>query len=113
MCIRDSVWVLGGCITFHPLLLRREEFLSAPVTFAYHDVEGRARALLLDAGTLAFTYCCIPIVYHLADTASIRVSSKEATQTIEGLRLDRKTSSSIFDRAGSVHRLDVSIVNML
>lgn len=108
-----GVVVSGGCITFHPLLLRREEFLSAPVTFAYHDVEGRARALLLDAGTLAFTYCCIPIVYHLADTASIRVSSKEATQTIEGLRLDRRTSSSIFDRAGAVHRLDVSIVNKL
>lgn len=108
-----GVVISGGRITFRPLLLRREEFLPAPATFAYYDAEGRAQSLPLDAGALAFTYCCIPIVYHLSEPASIRVSGKDATQTIEGLRLDRETSSSIFARSGAVRRLDVSLRSML
>lgn len=108
-----GVVVSGGRITFRPLLLRRKEFLPAPATFAYYDTEGQAQSLSLNTGALAFTYCSVLIVYHLSDIASIRVSGKDATWTMEGLRLDLETSSSIFARNGAVRRLDVSLMSMV
>ena len=42
--------VEGGAITFDPVLLRPEEFLTAPAPFDYIDLAGRPRTLPLPAG---------------------------------------------------------------
>ena len=51
-----GVCVEQGGIEFRPALLRRTELTPGPRTFAWVDLEGRARSMDLDTGTLAFTY---------------------------------------------------------
>jgi hypothetical protein len=106
--------VRDGSITFAPALLRRSEFLSASKHFDYFDVAGDARQLELDAGTLAFTYCQVPVVYHLADSSAVRVLLADGSEVAgEGLEIDPALSASIFRRSGEVQRIDVGLTPRL
>ena len=49
---------------FRPLLLRAGEFLEQPAEFRYFDVNGSDRSLALSAGSLAFTFCQVPVIYQ-------------------------------------------------
>jgi hypothetical protein len=112
LCRRGElgIFVNNGQIHFRPALLKRTDFLSAETDFGYYDLAGRARRLSLKAGSLAFTYCQVPVVYQLARTNSTRVfySGRPAIWR-ERLNLDAATSGLIFERAGRVDRIIVSI----
>jgi hypothetical protein len=103
-----GVLVRNGQIRFRPALLREEEFVSARTDFRFYDVAGNARRIKLPAGSLAFTYCQVPIVYNLAHTNGVRVFFENAPATrVQELALDTGTSRLIFERAGRVRRIDV------
>ena len=105
-----GVLVKNGEICFRPSLLRPEEFLTAPGEFKYYDVSGVARRLGLKAGELAFTYCQVPIIYRLARANSlVVVPANGARLRSSELRLDPTTSRLIFERAGTVLRIEVSL----
>ena len=65
--------VEDGTITFDPVLLRPEEFLPAPAQFDYIDLAGHPRTLDLPAGTLAFTYCQVPVVLACGSEPGIEI----------------------------------------
>lgn len=102
-----GVRVREGGIEFRPALLRREELTTSPRTFAWVDAQGRSRTLGLDAGTLAFTYCQTPVVYHASDVASLRVLREGGAACFDGLSLPPAISHEIFCRSGAVERIDV------
>jgi hypothetical protein len=105
-----GVFVKNGEIHFQPALLRREEFLDAPGEFTYFDVAGVKQRLRLQAGALAFTYCQVPIIYRRARGNSLLVvQAGGATQPFNELRLDSNLSRLIFERAGKVLRIEVSL----
>jgi hypothetical protein len=105
-----GVFVQNGEIGFRPLLLRREEFLNRPGQFRYFDLAGNERSLRLPMRSLAFTYCGIPIVYRLTARNSLQVVRSDGTSSVtEEWRLDAATSHSVFNRAGEVSRIVVSI----
>ncbi|MCA9947351.1 MAG: hypothetical protein KC449_27925, partial [Anaerolineales bacterium] len=58
-----GVSLRNGQLCFAPTLLRPDEFLTAPDSFAYVDVTGQNQSLPLPAGSLAFTFCQTPILY--------------------------------------------------
>ena len=89
-----GVTVDGGILSFNPALLRKEEFLQEPSTFRYVDVHGEFKEIELTAGSLAFTICQVPVVYTVGE------NDKNTT-------LDAATSKAIFDRTGTVQRIDV------
>ena len=105
-----GVSIREGCIRFEPRLLRREEFLSSRSVFAYFDVTGRARKLQLNTGTLAFTYCQVPIVYQLAPMSFLTIvfSNGRKHQQHE-LVLDEENSRAIFDRKNIIKSIIVGI----
>jgi hypothetical protein len=106
--------VEDGRIRFRPLLLRPNEFLSAPEAFEYVAVDGTQQSLELDRGNLAFTYCQVPIVYRLAEHESVTLyGSDGSTRKLEETVLDRETSHEIFRRTGRIVRLDVHIRRVL
>jgi hypothetical protein len=112
LCRRGELglFVEAGRICFRPALLRREEFLSEPANFHYYDPTGSARRLRLQPGSLAFTYCQVPIVFQLARTNSVRVFFYERPASCrDQLNIDVPTSGLIFERAGQVDRIIVSI----
>jgi hypothetical protein len=98
-----GVSACGGKIHFQPRLLRAEEFLRDAGTFAYLDVSGRVGKIRLDACSLAFTYCQVPVVYRLAEKPFLTIEfagGKRRRQ--EALVLDEKDSRAIFERTGAV-----------
>jgi len=100
--------VRQGQLSFRPRLLRRSEFLAAPALFEPVVADGTRQRLELPAGTLAFTLCQVPIVYHLGDLRRLSVIEADgSTHEIEGDTLDPERSSALFRRDGRVLRIDV------
>jgi hypothetical protein len=105
-----GVAVQGGRIHFDPLMLRPQEFLDESETFDYYDVDGGAQELKLEPGSLAFTYCQVPVVYRDSEDAAVTIHLADGTQQqIDGLGLDEATSREIFTRSGRIRRLEVAL----
>lgn len=105
-----GVSIENGRIVFNFLLLDRQEFLSEPSTFMYCDVSGDRQQLELNAGSLAYTICQVPVVLQLSGEDSIQVYFGDGrVQQLEGHHLDAVNSQHIFARDGAVHRLVVSV----
>jgi hypothetical protein len=103
-----GVHVENGELAFVPQLICRTEFLVEPKTFHYCDVERSPRTLNLEPGTVAFTYCQVPVVAHRSGPQHIQVTfAGGTTQHVDGLKLDAARSAAIFDRLETIQRLDV------
>jgi hypothetical protein len=105
-----GLFVEEDAIRFRPWLLKQDEFLNQPTDFKYFDVRERERALALPAGSLAFTYCQVPIVYRLATRHSLLVVMSDGTQeTGAALSPGRSVRGAIFQRNGKVRRIEVGL----
>jgi hypothetical protein len=97
----------SGRIRFMRQCMTADESLDAPASFRYWDVNGEEQIAELDAGTLAFTYCQVPIVLHNSGPARMIVSGRNGEWHVEGNVLDPVTSEKIFQRRDEIRRLDV------
>ena len=104
-----GVVIAGGVARFEPGLVRVQEFLEAPSTLNSIGLDGLPQSLALDAGTMGFTLCQVPVVLHKAGPAGVRVTRGGQAEVIEGLTLGSADSSAIFDRTGVISRIDVSL----
>lgn len=105
-----GVFVKNGKIVFNPRLLRDNEFLKEPKTFKYTNINKEAQRIKLEANSLCFTYCQIPIIYKFSEKDSVQVLFNKGKQTVFGsLKLDTQISKSIFKRKGEVNQIIVSI----
>lgn len=106
--------VESGCVVVRPVLLRADEWTAAPTTFAYHDLTGQERTLALPAGSLAFTFCQVPVVYRRTDgpgtTAAVVAHLADGTR-VEGVdgALGADVSARLFRRSGDVVRVEVEV----
>jgi hypothetical protein len=88
--------------------MHAEEFLKDPAEFAYVDVKQQRQTLHLDAGSLAYTVCQVPVVHRQGDQPHIEVVlTNGESQRVEGLVLDREVSRKIFRRTHDVAQLTV------
>jgi hypothetical protein len=104
-----GVRVEQGAIAFEPLLLRRAEFLTAPQPWRFL---GQAEPQIeeLQAGSLAFTLCGVPVIYRLAASATIRVSTDRDEQVvIPGSSLGRSWTRSLCLRDGRLRKIQVDL----
>ncbi len=100
-----GVEVADGVVGFRPVLLRHDDFLTSSEPWAPLG-EGGALA----PGTLGFTWCGVPIVYHLADEPWVRVVGPDIEVAAPGCVLDPRTSRLLTSRSGAVSRVDVGVV---
>ena len=105
-----GVHVSDGQLSFVPKILRKEEFLTASKTFNYITLDNQKASIALEEGTLAFTYCQVPVVYRLGESASITVVTEASTSTIPGTTLGIEWTRELFQRTGKVVSLEVSVV---
>ena len=62
----------------------------------------------LEADSLAFSYCQVPIVYRLADAPAVELTYADGRiERVDGDRLARSHSLSLFQRRGEIERLTV------
>ncbi|MGD0939691.1 MAG: hypothetical protein ABR905_08250 [Terracidiphilus sp.] len=103
-----GVAVANGRLGFRRHLVSRNELLTESKQFHFYDLDGQPRTLDLDSGTMAFTACQVPVVAHRSGPQRIKITLADGSHhTEESLELDAETSAAIFERAGTVRRLDV------
>ncbi len=102
-----GVSVNDGALAFSGELLKAAEFLDAPAVYTFYDQAGEEEQLELEADTLAFTLCQVPVVYHKAKKSKMIVQQNGRSVDYDGLQLDTETSSKIFNRTGEITKIDV------
>ena len=105
-----GVFVEDGKIVFNSRLLQTKEFLKEPSVFRYTNVVKEEQEIDVEAGSLCFTYCKVPVIYKLSNQNKLQVvfSNGEQLESNE-LQIDLETSKSIFQRKGKVKQIIVSI----
>ena len=106
--------VESGRVVVRPVLLRADEWTTTPTTFTYHDATQHEQGLALPAGSLAFTFCQVPVVYRRTDVrgaALTVVAHLSDGSTVDGVdgTLDADLSARLFRRTGDVVRVDVEV----
>jgi hypothetical protein len=102
--------VADGCLAFSAAMIKRDEILSEGTQFEFFNIEGVKQSLDLPPGSLAFTICQVLVVAHKGGGGDIEITAADGSRRINaGLRLDAETSRAIFQRTGSVRRLDVRL----
>jgi hypothetical protein len=106
-----GVVVERGVVSFRPVLLRPDEFLGLPGVYRFYDFAGKAGSIDLRAGSLAFTFCQVPIVYErVAGEGWIRVVLDDGSKTTRpGGCLDESLSSELFGRSGRIAGISVGV----
>ena len=108
-----GVRVGGGRVRFQPTLLRLQEFLREPRGFRYLDLHGAWRELGLPAGSLAFTWCQVPVVYRLAgdrSPAALTLTLDNGkTRHLPDAALDADDSAALFTRSGRIRQVTVDL----
>ena len=104
-----GVKVSGGEISFSPVMLKREEFISEPRTWNFSK-GGAMQTENLAPGSMGFTLCGVPVIYRLAEIGGIHVYSDKANpQFIPGNSLGTAWSRSVFRREKRVTKLVVDL----
>ncbi len=109
-----GVFVKNGQIHFNPYLLRKEEFLKESKNFDYVDIERNPKSIELESGSLAFTYCQIPVIYHLSEEEKVQLNFNDGSKKAFNLRqLNQEISKSIFQRNSNIASIEVGITETL
>lgn len=104
-----GVRVDDGQVTFSPLFLNPEEYLSTEEQFEYFDVLGKQQTIPVQSGQLAFTYCQVPVVYKKSDQKGLKVEMSDGSVVeLSSLTLDRDLSEKMFLRTGELVRIEVT-----
>jgi hypothetical protein len=108
-----GVRINNGEISFQPILLKKEEFLSSPRKFEFYNIRGELKAIDLQKDSLAFTFCQVPVVYSISKQNKICIfHSNGKQQEIKGATIKRELSSQIFERNPDIKKITVEVVLM-
>ncbi|NQV52892.1 MAG: hypothetical protein HQ500_06900 [Flavobacteriales bacterium] len=109
-----GVFVKEGRLAFQPIILRASEFLKEAATLSYYDHEGKVNKVEVPSGSMAFTYCQIPVVYSLGDDGRAEVHYADGSQhSYSDGRLNLNDSKDIFQRTGRVKAVTVFVKQTL
>jgi hypothetical protein len=105
-----GIRVADGVAHFRPSLLRAREFLAEPGQLCYLDVDGEWQSVDVPGNALAFTWCQVPVIYRLDDTAeTLTITRRDGSeQSFEELTLPAEESRALFTRSGELRQLSVT-----
>jgi hypothetical protein len=107
-----GVRVNEGAVKFELDLLRAREFVARPQTFRFLDVGGHWQELAVAESGLAFTWCQVPFVYRLDDSAepAVTVTLDDGSQVSPtGLTLPAELSAELFQRTGRIRQVELVV----
>ena len=103
-----GVSVENGVIGFSKSFLPEDEFLRSDDDYKYFDGNGNKRSIPVSHGSLAFSFCGIPVIYVQSNEDRVEISYNDGeTQHIAGLTLETETSRNIFARQGDIGHIRV------
>jgi hypothetical protein len=105
-----GVEVVEGCVRFAPRLVSQDELVQAPTTTSFDTADGESVSIDLEPGSLAFSYCQVPVVYREGEAAAVELEHTDGRlEHVDGNQLDRTQSCALFERRGSYRRVTVTI----
>ncbi|WP_455170124.1 hypothetical protein [Aegicerativicinus sediminis] len=105
-----GVFVVEGKIQFNPRLLQSTELLNEPSVFNFLNVKGQSQQISLNADSIGFTYCQVPIIYQKSSNSGIEIRyNSNESKHLNDLFLDLDISRSIFERKGLINQIIVSV----
>ena len=107
-----GVRVREGRVSLDVALLRARELVASPQTFRFLDVGGTWQELDVPEAALAFTWCQVPFIYRLDDSAepSMKVALDDGSHVSpNGLALPVELSNELFQRTGRIRRVEVAL----
>ena len=101
--------VEDGRIVVRSLLQRADEWAPAGI-YTYRDVTGTPRSSDRPDGSVAFTFCQVPVVLQRGDRVQVAARLADG-RTVTGTDgwLDRDISASVFRRDGRVTSIEAQI----
>ena len=104
-----GVIVREGRVGFRPRLLREDEFVTTPTSWKYFGLDGQWHELMLQPGSLAFTYCQVPVVYRLDDIPEeLSVTTADGrVHELASSDLGTEFSRELLDRSGRITMITV------
>lgn len=105
-----GIVVKNGKISFQPNLLKRDLLLNKKQVFNFVNIDTEPIQIKVQPDSLYFSYCQIPISYHISDTANIIIEfANGKSDQFDSLVLNKEISSRIFMRDNSISNIKVSI----
>jgi hypothetical protein len=107
-----GIRVRQGKVRFQPGLLRRREFPATRRSFEYLDVDDNWQEIDVAAGSIAFTWCQVPLVYVLDEEDGARLLVEYDDGTVsesEELFLTPEDSEALFTRCGRIRRVTIFV----
>lgn len=105
-----GLFVDAGSITFHPNPLCINEMTAFSSVFRYIDISGTKREIKLSPGSLAFTFCQVPVVYYSNTESNIEIFFSDGSRSkISGNALGLEISQHLFNRNGLIDHLIVGV----
>ncbi|MGB8221227.1 MAG: hypothetical protein WCF10_01510 [Polyangiales bacterium] len=107
-----GVRVDEGSVKLEVALLRTREFVARPQTFRFLNVDGQWQELTVPESGLAFTWCQVPFVYRLeesADPAVTVILDDGSRRTLTGLTLTTELSAELFSRSGRIRQVELVV----
>ncbi|WP_231631451.1 hypothetical protein [Halolactibacillus sp. JCM 19043] len=107
-----GVTVKNGQLSFDPVLLSKEEFLTTDQqwSLAYRQNLETTPSLTLAKDTIGFTALTVPVIYVLSDEEKMIVTDVSGKETVyQGHTLDVETSQMLFGRHHDIDKITVSV----
>ena len=103
-------YVNDGKITFEPTVLRKSEFIDEEKSFKFVNLDNEITYMDLNANSLAFTVCQVPIIYNLSDKEDIKIITNDGgEEIIDGHQLNFEHSQNIFNRTNFIKAVHVRV----
>ncbi len=105
-----GVGIEKGKLHFIPVMLQRKEFLKEPKEVSFIQIDGSKININLEKGSLAFSYCQVPIVYKISLFNLIELHYSDGKiESFESNEVDFAISKKIVQRTGEIVQI---VVNM-
>lgn len=106
-----GLMIVNGSLRIEPVLFNKNEFLQSDEDFHYFDIQGQEQSLLIQAGSMAFTYAGIPFVYTKGSQIQLEIhlTDGEIIQQNE-LRVPTDLTQAIFKRNGVIQKIKVHLL---
>ena len=103
-------YVNDGKITFEPTVLRKSEFIDEEKSFKFVNLDNEITYMDLNANSLAFTVCQVPIIYNISDKEDIKIIANDGgEEIIDGHQLNFEHSQNIFNRTNFIKAVHVRV----
>ncbi|MDR9417379.1 hypothetical protein [Gracilimonas sp.] len=105
-----GIRVEDGQIEFNPFLLKKNEFTKESREVALISLDQENYQIEVPSQVLAFTYCQVPVTYHISDADGLKVEMSDGSiGTFRNTKLDKEISQQIFKRSGDIKKITVSL----